>query len=50
MKRKRYSAEQIFAVVKLNQLGTPVPYARKLGVAEQAFGTHDAIRPRPVLR
>ena len=38
MKRKRYSVEQIVAVVKQHELGTPVvDIVRKLGIAEQTF-------------
>ena len=38
MKRKRYSTEQIVAVIKQHELGTPAAdIIRKLGIAEQIF-------------
>ena len=38
MKRKRFSTEQIVAVMKQHELGTPAAeIIRKLGIAEQTF-------------
>lgn len=38
MKRKRFSVEQIVAVLKQSELGTPVSdLIRHLGIAEQTF-------------
>ena len=38
MKRKRFSTEQIVAVMKQRELGTPAAeIIRKLGIAEQTF-------------
>ena len=38
MKRKRFSTEQIVAIMKQHELGTPAAeIIRKLGIAEQTF-------------
>jgi len=38
MKRKRYTEEQIIAILKENEAGVPVPeLARRYGVAEQSI-------------
>jgi len=38
MKRKRFSVEQIVAIVKQGELGTPVAdLIRKIGITEQTF-------------